>query len=56
MSLFSAANSMGLVLGSAIGGVILLSFGYGFLGYGALVSSLVSVLVVRAMAEETEKN
>jgi len=45
---------MGLVLGSAIGGVILLSFGYGFLGYGALVSSLVSVLVVHTMTVETE--
>ena len=55
MSLFSAANSLGLVLGAAIGGMILLSFDYGFLGYGALVSSLLSVLVVHTMAEEAEK-
>ena len=55
MSLFAAANSMGVVLGSAMGGVILPSFGCGFLGYGALVSSLVSVLVVHTMAVEIEK-
>jgi DHA1 family putative efflux transporter-like MFS transporter len=55
MSLFSAANSLGLALGAAIGGMILLSLDYGFLGYGALVSSLASVLVVHTMTEETEK-
>ena len=53
MSLFSAANSLGLALGAAIGGMILLSFDYGLLGYGALVSGLVSVLVVHTMVEET---
>ncbi len=54
MSLFSAANSLGLALGAAIGGMILLSFDYYSLGYGALVSSLLSVLVVHTMTEEKE--
>ena len=55
MSLFSAANSLGLALGAAIGRMTLLSFDYGFMGYGALVSSLLSVLIVHTMTEETEQ-
>jgi DHA1 family inner membrane transport protein len=55
MSMFSAANSLGLALGAAIGGMFLLSFDYSFLGYGAVVSSLLSALVVHTMTEETEK-
>ena len=55
ITLFSAANSLGLAQGAAIGGIILLSFDYGLMGYGALVSSLLSVIVVHTMTIETEK-
>jgi hypothetical protein len=47
---------MGVVLRSVIGGMNLLSFDYGFLEYDALVSSLLSVLVVHTITVETEKN
>jgi len=56
MSLFTAANSLGLALGSAIGGMILLSYDYGFLGIAALTFGLLASTIVHTMTQETEKN
>ena len=54
MSLFTAGNSLGLTFGNAIGGMILLSFDYGFLGIAALIFGLLASIVVYTMTQETE--
>lgn len=56
MSLFTAANSLGLALGSAIGGMILLSYDYGFLGTASLTFALLASTIIHTMTRETEKN
>lgn len=46
MSLFSAANGLGLAIGAAVGGIILLSYDYSFLGVGVGGFMLLSALTV----------
>jgi predicted MFS family arabinose efflux permease len=53
MSLFSAANSLGLAVGAAVGGFILLSYDYSFLGVGVGVFMLLSALVVHFFTIES---
>jgi predicted MFS family arabinose efflux permease len=53
MSLFSAANSLGLAIGAAVGGFILLSYDYSFLGVGVGGFMLLSALVVHFFTIES---
>jgi predicted MFS family arabinose efflux permease len=53
MSLFSAANSLGLAIGAAVGGIILISFNYSFLGIGIGVFILLSAITVHTFVVES---
>jgi len=53
MSLFSAANALGLAIGAAVGGIILISFDYNFLGIGIGSFMLLSAITVHAFAIES---
>ena len=52
MSLFSAANSLGTAVGTALGGAILLFSGYRFLGFGIGLLCVFSVITVYTSAVE----
>jgi predicted MFS family arabinose efflux permease len=52
MSLFSAANSLGLAMGAAVGGYILLSFDYDILGVGTGIFMLLSAITVNFFVKE----
>jgi predicted MFS family arabinose efflux permease len=52
MSLFTAANSMGMTLGASLGGMILIMAGYGSLGVFLGLVGLLAAFIVYFWAYE----
>jgi predicted MFS family arabinose efflux permease len=52
MSLFTAANSMGMTLGASLGGMILLRYNYGSLGIILGLLGFLAALIVYFLVHE----
>jgi len=56
MSLFTAANSMGMTIGASLGGVILLMYNYSSLGLVLGLLGFLAALIVYFWAHETTQS